>query len=355
MNPFETEKTSFRIHDVGGAVWEEISEGGTDFAGMNYGWPTYEGPCRFGKTDNCPLYSSDASTSVADYETYVKPLYFYEHRESREGGAVTGGAFVPPGIWPSDIKYVYADFIFQEIYILNETIEDECTTCVPPVPAYKNQTFYTAIKDEDQHDNYARVVDMFFGPYNGTQALYIFKMGGDNNVWRIRYTGSTNAPPVANIVVNSTQVKEGEIVAFNGSTSYDIDDTKLGFEWDFGDGDFSMEKNPIHVYEDPGRYTVRLSVTDSAGQVQEDSVDMQVGTPPTLNITSPVEGHQFFVGEVITLSGEAFDMFGDPMNDTHISWEVRKHHAGKFFVVGFSNGMVGFQNDSLTTFSSTYI
>jgi glucose/arabinose dehydrogenase len=38
MDPFTTNTTRFRIHDVGGAVWEDISEGGTGFAGMNYGW-----------------------------------------------------------------------------------------------------------------------------------------------------------------------------------------------------------------------------------------------------------------------------------------------------------------------------
>ena len=327
MDPMETEKTRFLINDVGGAVWEDISEGGTDFAGMNYGWPKYEGPCRFGSTTNCPMYASNAATSIEDYDKLIKPLYYYEHRSEREGGCVSGGAFVPPGYWPAEYDFLYADFIFQEIYNLVPTPELECTTCTPPVPAYVNDTFYTSIKDEDQHENFARIVDMFFGPYKDTQALYIFKMGGANNVWRIRYTGSLNFPPVADIVVEDRHVDVGAVVAFNGSQSYDADNDALTFEWDFGDGDMSKEQNPIHVFQNPGQYTVRLAVTDTEGQRQTDSVVMMVGTPPTLNITNPPEGAQFFVGEIITVSGDAFDNQGNPLDDQHISWEVRKHHA----------------------------
>ena len=33
----------FHINDVGGAKWEEINVGGTDFAGVDYGWPIREG------------------------------------------------------------------------------------------------------------------------------------------------------------------------------------------------------------------------------------------------------------------------------------------------------------------------
>ena len=35
--------------------------------------------------------------------------------------------------------------------------------------------------------------------------------------------------------------------------------------WDFGDGETSTEKDPVHVYADGGYYTVTLSVTGSSG------------------------------------------------------------------------------------------
>ena len=36
------------------------------------------------------------------------------------------------------------------------------------------------------------------------------------------------------------------------------------FIWDFGDGDTSSQLNPFHTFEDPGKYTVTLTVIDSA-------------------------------------------------------------------------------------------
>jgi PKD repeat protein len=40
----------------------------------------------------------------------------------------------------------------------------------------------------------------------------------------------------------------------------------VGWSWDFGDGTTSAEHAPYHLYEEPGRYTVSLTVTDAAGR-----------------------------------------------------------------------------------------
>ena len=37
------------------------------------------------------------------------------------------------------------------------------------------------------------------------------------------------------------------------------------FFWDFGDGESSIEENPIHLYDEPGNYTVILSATNACG------------------------------------------------------------------------------------------
>jgi glucose/arabinose dehydrogenase len=61
-NPFrvavdtgETEKVRFVISDVGARVWEELSYGGTDYSGKNYGYKTYEGPCKRHSDSDCPI------------------------------------------------------------------------------------------------------------------------------------------------------------------------------------------------------------------------------------------------------------------------------------------------------------
>jgi len=38
-----------------------------------------------------------------------------------------------------------------------------------------------------------------------------------------------------------------------------------GYEWDFGDGKTGMEASPIHIYENPGDFTVKLNATSAAG------------------------------------------------------------------------------------------
>lgn len=37
------------------------------------------------------------------------------------------------------------------------------------------------------------------------------------------------------------------------------------WQWNFGDGQTSVEPNPVHIYEKPGKYTVSLTVTNPAG------------------------------------------------------------------------------------------
>lgn len=70
------------VNDVGQAKWEEISEGGSDFIGADYGWPAREGPCPNSQTSNC-----------ADVHPYKDPIHFYRHDG---GGACTGKSFNGP-------------------------------------------------------------------------------------------------------------------------------------------------------------------------------------------------------------------------------------------------------------------
>ncbi len=322
MDPFETEKVRFSVGDVGGAYWEELSICGTDYAGRNYGWPNWEGPCRESSLTNCP---------VPNDESAVEPYHYYEHRSTREGGAVAGSVFVPPNLWPPEYKFLFIDFIFLEIYNLIEDPGKECRKCTPPVSGYRNETFYKSIQEEDEHVNSARMVDMFFGPYKDTQALYVIRFGNHDTVLRIRYNGITdNTPPIADFKVSDNKFVLGTIVDFNGSFSSDADGDDLIFEWDFGDGNTSNETSPSHNFTDVGEYDVILKVTDTKGQMQQKTRTILIGIPPDVKIVSPAEGDVFYVGELLKLQGEAHRYTGERMEDTKLTWEVRKHHADHF-------------------------
>jgi PKD repeat protein len=42
---------------------------------------------------------------------------------------------------------------------------------------------------------------------------------------------------------------------------------KRSYLWNFGDGNFSAEQNPVHVYTKPGVYDISLSITSEKGQI----------------------------------------------------------------------------------------
>ncbi|MBE0427110.1 MAG: PKD domain-containing protein [Nitrospirae bacterium] len=60
-------------------------------------------------------------------------------------------------------------------------------------------------------------------------------------------------------------------VTFRGDASYDPDGEAITYLWDFGDGYTSTEANPAHIYTSAGRYTVTLTVTDTAGNSDTDT------------------------------------------------------------------------------------
>lgn len=71
-----------------------------------------------------------------------------------------------------------------------------------------------------------------------------------------------NAQPVVEIGPDRIG-SPGESIAFDGNNCYDSDGEITHFLWDFGDG--SQEEGRIveHVFVDPGKYTVQLTVKDN--------------------------------------------------------------------------------------------
>jgi glucose/arabinose dehydrogenase len=299
------DKVRFAIADVGLALWEEISYGGTEYKGTNYGWADVEGPCKKSTINDCP----QLGTGVTE------PFYYYQH--GAIGGAVTGSAFVPTGLWPAKYKYLFIDFIFGTIYNLVADSGRACRTCTPPIPAFRNETFH----------KHTKMVDMFFGPYKDTQAMYIVARSSGQNVRRIRYTGNTNRAPEAKIFTTKKGAIVNEVIPFIGSNSSDPDGDTLIFLWNFGDGRTSTEVNPLLSYARQGEYQVTLTVTDTVGQKSQAFVTIVVGTPPVAVLELPAYGSQFEVGQRLRLKGRAKDSNNRPIPDAQIFWEVRLRHA----------------------------
>lgn len=310
-NPFRFAKdpnsatTRFYVLDVGQDVWESIDE--VTVPGADYGWPSREGPCKFGSNTDC-----------APVVGKTDPIHWYEH-PSGGGAAITGGAFVPDGVWPAeyDGAFLYADFVLGHIYKMDPGGAD-CRLCTPPTSAY-------------QHNEWAEantVVEMAFGPYGSTQALYYLDRG-NNEVRRISYVGSANRTPIADAVATTPPYGATPLnVSFDGTGSFDPDLDTLTYEWDFDDGSpIDTSATPTHAFTVAGVYDVSLTVDDGNGATGTTSLRVDAGNfPPVPTIITPAPADEFAVGETLTLTGSATDPEDGALTDLDLSWEVRQHH-----------------------------
>jgi len=140
-----------------------------------------------------------------------------------------------------------------------------------------------------------------------------------------------NEKPVAN--TGGPYVgKLNESISFNGSQSIDPDGTIIFYRWNFGDGSSQiLEKAPIHVYSDPGVYTVTLTVVDDDGRsamantTATISGQIYLNSPPVAVFSGPlasqVNQNVFFdaSGSIDvdgTIVGYRWDFNGDDQYDT---------------------------------------
>ncbi|MHC4660739.1 MAG: M14 family zinc carboxypeptidase [Planctomycetota bacterium] len=95
-----------------------------------------------------------------------------------------------------------------------------------------------------------------------------------------------NSPPAgapkAIITADKTCIQSGEQISFSalGSTG-----SISSYNWQFGDGGFSTETEPVHNYDTgSGEFSVRLTVADSAGL--SDTASMKI------NVTEPISDYR---------------------------------------------------------------
>ncbi len=82
--------------------------------------------------------------------------------------------------------------------------------------------------------------------------------------------------PVAGFSTNVTSGVAPLTVQFTDTSSGSPDT----WEWDFGDGATSTEKNPVHTYNQTGRFTVTLTVTNAAGSSSKAGAIIVQEIPP---------------------------------------------------------------------------
>jgi PKD repeat protein len=95
--------------------------------------------------------------------------------------------------------------------------------------------------------------------------------------------GDVNRPPTAVISypVGDQTFFVGNIIIFSAAGSSDPDTAKLSYAWDFGDGESSSGANPTagHAYKNPGRFNVKLVVSDGFMQ-DEKTLGISISDAP---------------------------------------------------------------------------
>jgi glucose/arabinose dehydrogenase len=292
--------TRFHINDVGQNVWEEIDLGA---AGADYGWNVREGHCANGSTSNCGAPPAGITNPIFDY--------------GRSDGcaSITGGAFVPNGVWPAPYAgtYLFSDYVCGRIFQL-----------VPSGGGFTRSVFADAL-------GASSAVHMTFGPLADTQALYYTSYQSGGTIHRISYS-TVNRAPTASLTANPSSGAPGVVVTLDGSGSSDPDGDPLTYLWDFGDGSATTQTSTSttpHTYASAGTFTARLTVRDDKGATSAAATArIDVGnTPPQPVITTPAAGQRFAVGETIALRGSATDAQDGTLPASALTWTVVRHHA----------------------------
>ena len=84
-----------------------------------------------------------------------------------------------------------------------------------------------------------------------------------------------NAEPEAVIQVSDESPLPGDTVEFDGRESTDPGGAIVAYDWQFGDGTRTRGRTTEHSYDEPGYYTVRLTVRDDDGAT--DATETEIG------------------------------------------------------------------------------
>ena len=297
-NPFRFARkpgtSTFYVNDVGLQTWEEIDR---LVPGRNYGWNKREGFCATGSKTDC-----------GKARGMKNPIFAYAHRNDCR--SVTGGAFVPDGLWPGyDGAYLFADYACGKVWRLEKT----------DAGGYARRPFSSGLSGPTQ---------LRFGPYGDTQALYYLSIF-DGEVRRIVST-TANSQPTASF----RYTPDGPQVTFSGAASRDGDvgDEIATWSWDFGDGTPVVETTGptvSHTYASVGTKTVTLTVTDSRGLVSEPfSRTVHAGEhAPSLTFTQPDPDALFGVGDPFAVAVSATDEEDGDLPGSSVTWLIKRQHA----------------------------
>jgi cytochrome c len=236
-----------------------------------------------------PMNTSPNNTGAKELPEAVPPMIYYPYAASNEFPSVGEGG---------------RNAMAGPVFYLDEYPESENR-----FPVYYDKKFFAydwmrgwvMAVTLDEKGNYVRMerflpntlfnnlVDVVFGPNGDMYALEYgtnwFTQNIDARLVHIAYS-SGNRAPLAVIKVDKTIGKIPFSLKLNADESKDYDGDELTYEWTFGNGEKSSEKNPTYVFQKSGEYKIDLTVTDPSGESSKNEVLIIAGNDlPEINVT----------------------------------------------------------------------
>jgi len=158
-----------------------------------------------------------------------------------------------------------------------------------------------------------------------------------------------NDPPVAD-AGEDQWVTAGE-VQFDGSGSRDPDGKIISYLWDFGDGSKDEGISPVHVYRNPGAYTISLLVSDDSGTTTARTSDEMTVTVNHLPVADAGPDQIGIPGQVIHFDGSASADPDGKINTFH--WDFGDGTEAEGDKVSHSYSRSGRYNVLLTVYDNS--
>ncbi|MEO1258253.1 MAG: PQQ-dependent sugar dehydrogenase [Bacteroidota bacterium] len=352
------------IGDVGSNFWEEINI--ATAGGQNFGWPMYEGFERKQNYISRNTENKDAPNPLFNNGNCEEEFFLFSDLllpPSLPGTFLFKNPCDTTQLIPENIPTfvherpvmayrneddnTFPDVVFPEFDInghpINISITDpEANVQGEPFVGitsmgglfyqgdnfpeeYKGIYFHPDYKGwirtiEFDENNEPRKIDVFSNstgyivtlsenPKNG--CLYYINIK-NMQLRKICYGGTP--APVANAQADKYFGASPLLVQFDASESFSPAESPLNYSWDFGDGTISDEMEPSHTFISlngvPSYFTVKLTVTDTAGQARTDQVIISLNnTPPTASIQNLPDSSFYFLDRttLIQLNGSAID------------------------------------------------
>ncbi len=226
----------------------------------------------------------DGSTSSDDDGTITR--YLWEFGEgTKEKGVSVSHHFARPGLYR--VSLLVEDD--SQALCANDRIEHLIRINAPPVARFQVKPVVAPGErvtldggESIDSDGSITAWNWDFGDQTtatGEQATKVWKEPGtytihlevtddsnlDNGVAEEFGQVVVNAPPKADLKAVPPVIAVADPITFTGSGSHDPDGKLISYLWDFGDNSGAAEADTRHSYQQPGEYTVRLTITDNSG------------------------------------------------------------------------------------------